>query len=191
MLNLIPRPIVAIVLVGALTGASLHGSPAPAHGGPAAITPAELEQAQRAWCDALIAISTTHRSGGDAHALAAQVIDDAYNYDFAPVLFKPTLAHGAQSFRTTREGALSYFVGGNPAYPDDSGFALKPWASATFTNAATYVEGNLGITMGHVTFTDTAGATTTVEKTFVFRRGDDGRLRIALHKSTLPYQPQS
>ena len=38
-------------------------------------------------------------------------------------------------------------------------------------------------------FTDETGAETTVEKTWVFRQGPDGRLRIVLHKSSLPYAP--
>lgn len=160
-----------------------------AHGGPAPITPEKLTAAKQAWCDALLLISKTHREGGDANAVAAQVIDSAYNYAAAPVLFKPTLTFGEQTFRTTREGALAYFVGGNAAFPADTGFALKPWASASFNIAATYIEGPIGITMGHVTLTDTSGAQTTVEKTFVFRSGDDGSLRIALHKSALPFSP--
>ncbi len=153
------------------------------------LTVARLQAAQRAWCDALLAISRTHRAGGDARALAASIIDRAYNYGHAPVLFKPTLAHGENTFRTTRDGALSYFVGGDASRPEDAGFALKPWVKARFRNAATFIEGRLGITMGHVTFTDETGAETTVEKTWVFRQGPDGRLRIVLHKSSLPYAP--
>lgn len=158
-------------------------------GGPAPISVESLTVAKQAWCDALLSISKTHREGGDAKAVAERVIDGAYNYALAPVLFKPTLTFGDQTFRTTREGALAYFVGGNPAFPDDKGFALNPWSGASFEIAATYIEGSLGITMGHVTLTNTDGAQTTVEKTFVFRRGDDGSLRIVLHKSALPFSP--
>ncbi len=159
-------------------------------GGPAPITAPELTVAHQAWCDALLKISKTHRDGGNARAVAEQVIDGAYNYAAAPVLFKPTLTHGEQTFRMTRAGALAYFVGGDKNFPDDSGFALKPWTAASFKIAGTYIEGPLGITMGHVTLTDDKGAKTTVEKTFVFRRGDDGKLRIVLHKSALPYSPK-
>jgi hypothetical protein len=178
--------VLASVIAGFST--SLRADTA-AHGGPPAITVAQLEGAQQAWCDALIANSTTHREGGDARALAAKVIDAAYNYEMAPVLFKPTLTYGKQTFRTTRSGALAYFVGGDPAYPDDKGFALKPWAKARFVNAATYIEDDIGITMGHVIITDTSGKETKVEKTWVFRRDDDGKLRIVLHKSAIPYSP--
>ena len=40
-----------------------------------------------------------------------------YGYQFGPVLFKPTLTAAPQTFRTTRDGALAYFVGGDPNYP--------------------------------------------------------------------------
>ncbi len=179
-----------IAIGGLLLGlAAAPRALAVAHGGPPALTAAQLEAAQQAWCEALVSISKTHREGGDAKTLAAKIIDSAYNYANGPVLFKPTLTHGEQTFRTTREGALAYFVGGNPAFPNDKGFALKPWAKARFVNAATYIEGPLGTTMGHVILTDTSGKETKVEKTWIFRRGDDGKLRIVLHKSAIPYSP--
>jgi hypothetical protein len=185
------RSLRLLALLSALAVAGLAPAHATAHGGPAPLTVAQLETAQQGWCDALLAISKTHREGGDARALAEQIIDAAYNYEAAPVLFKPTLTHGEQTFRTTRQGALAYFVGGDAEYPDDKGFALLPWTSARYVNAATYIEGNLGITMGHVILTDASGKETKVEKTWVFRRGDDGKLRIALHKSAIPYAPPS
>jgi hypothetical protein len=164
---------------------------ASANGGPAPITVEQLTAAKQAWCNGLLLIAKTHRDGGDARKVAEQVLDSAYNYAAAPVLFKPTLAYGEHTFRTTRESALAYFVGGNPKFPEDTGFALKPWTNATFKIAATYIEGPIGITMGHVTLTDASGKQTTVEKTFVFRRGDDGKLRIALHKSAIPFAPKA
>ena len=95
----------------------------------APITVAEVEAAQTAWCGALVAIATEADTKGLAAAkvLAGQVIDSAYAYNMGPVLFKPTLTVAPQTFRTTRAGALSYFVGGDSAYPADGGFALKHW----------------------------------------------------------------
>lgn len=156
---------------------------------PDLVTVEQLHAAQQAWCEGLLSISRAHREGGDYRAVAERVIDGAYNYAVAPVLFKPTLAHGAHTFRTTRAGALSYFVGGDADYPEDTGFALKGWTAATVRIAATYIEGPLGIAMGHITFTDASGREVAVEKTFVFRRGDDGVLRIVVHNSSLSYAP--
>ena len=91
----------------------------------APITEAEVNAAQQAWCDGLVKISQTAKEGGDAKAVAAQVIDDLYDYKEGMVFFKPTLAYGKNTFRPTREGALAYFVGGNKDFPEDTGFALK------------------------------------------------------------------
>ncbi|MCH8474049.1 MAG: hypothetical protein LAT55_02355 [Opitutales bacterium] len=160
-------------------------------GGPAPITQACLKAAYEGWIEGLLKISAAHREGSDAVTVAGEVIDQGYNYGAGPVLFKPTLASGEDSFRTTREGALSYFVGGNEDFPHDSGFALKDWKDVEVSKKTYYIEGNVGLTMGHFTFIDGAGEHVKVEKTFGFRRDDSGDLRIVLHKSTLPYDPGS
>lgn len=145
--------------------------------------------AQKAWGGALVAISTTYEMKGKeaAKALSAKVIDEAYGYQFGPVLFKPTLTVVPQTFRTTRAGALAYFVGGDPAFPMDKGFALKGWRKVDIKNAAIFISGNTATTMGNVSFTDKDSKITTVEKTWQFLKDDNGKLRIILHHSSLPY----
>jgi hypothetical protein len=154
-----------------------------------AITESEVLTAQRAWGDALVAISTTFETEGieAAKALAEKVIDEAYGYQFGAVLFKPTLTVAPQTFRTTRAGALSYFVGGDPAFPSDTGFALKGWRKVEIKNAAIVISGNTASTMGNVMITDKDGKVTTVDKTWQFLKDDSGKLRIILHHSSLPY----
>jgi len=49
---------------------------------------------------------------------------------------QPTLTVNPQTFRTTRSGAVAYFAGGDPAYPKDTGFALKDWVKCEATDAA-------------------------------------------------------
>ena len=156
----------------------------------APITRAEVEAAQQAWGNALVAISTEYERNGQAAAkrLAEQVIDSAYGYDMGPVLFKPTLAAAPQTFRTERDGALAYFVGGNANYANDKGFALMGWRDVDFTNAGILTNGNTATSLGNVTFTDSKGNKTTVDKTFGYVRGADGKLRIVLHHSSLPYK---
>ncbi|MCH8497929.1 MAG: phosphoribosyl-AMP cyclohydrolase [Marinobacter sp.] len=153
------------------------------------ITEAEVQQAQQAWGKALIAISAAYSQGGHAQAeqKARQVLDAAYGYGQGAVLFKPTLASGEQTFRTSYEGALAYFVGGNPTYAGDSGFALKGWQGYEFRNAGVYINGDLALTMGHVMLTDAQGQVTTVDKTWGFKKDDAGSLRIVLHHSSLPF----
>lgn len=153
------------------------------------ITEAEVLAAQKAWGEALVAISTTYEQKGLAAAktLAGNVIDQAYGYQYGPVLFKPTLTEVPQTFRTTREGALAYFVGDNPAFPKDKGFALNGWRSVEIRNAAIFMSGNIATTMGNVLITDKNGKVTTVDKTWKFFKDEQGKLRIVVHHSSLPY----
>lgn len=152
------------------------------------VTEAEVLAAQRAWGEALVKISTDYETGGyaKAKATAEAVLDAAYGYNFGPVLFKPTLTTAPQTFRTTKDGALSYFVGGNPAYPDDKGFALKGWRSVEIQNVAIQLRGDTAMSMGNVLLTDKDGKVTKVDKTWGYARDDKGALRIVLHHSSLP-----
>lgn len=153
------------------------------------VTESEVVAAQKAWGDALVAISTTYEQKGlaAAKALAENIIDEAYGYQMGTVLFKPTLTIAPQTFRTTREGALAYFVGGNPAFPKDNGFALKGWRKVEIQNAGIFITGNAATTMGNVLITDKNGKVTTVDKTWKFIKDNNGKLRIVLHHSSLPY----
>jgi hypothetical protein len=159
----------------------------------APITEAEVNAAQQAWCDGLVKISKMHRDGGDYKATANKLIDDLYDYQDGKVFFKPTLAFGKNTFRNTKEGALSYFVGGNKNFPEDSGFALKDWKKVTYDNNAAengiQIHGDIALTMGNVYLTNGKGEQTMVDKTFVFRRCKDGKLRLCAHKSALPFDP--
>ncbi len=155
------------------------------------ITDADLEAARIAWGDGLVAIATAYDTDGidAARTVAEQIIDAAYGYDLGPVLFKPTMASGEQTFRPTRDGALSYFVAHDPTYPLDGGFALKGWRSVRSETSASFIDGDVAIWMGWVIMTDKDGGVTTVDKSFGYRRDADGTLRIVLHHSSLPYQP--
>jgi len=153
------------------------------------IAEADVIAAQTAWGEALVKIARAHDEQGvdAARQIAADVLDSAYAYQFGPVLFKPTLTVAPQTFRTTREGALAYFVGGNPDFPTDTGFALKGWRDFAIENAAIHIEGNTALSMGNVMLTDSDGNVTTVDKTWGYARDADGALRIVLHHSSLPF----
>ncbi len=154
-----------------------------------AVTEAEVTGTQRAWCDALVSISRTGETQGQAaaKALAERVIDAAYGYQMGAVLFKPTLTVAPQTFRTTRAGALAYFVGGDAAFPKDTGFALKGWTKCDIANSAIFIAGDSATTMGNVSITGKDGKITTVDKTWKFVKDDAGKLRIVVHHSSLPY----
>jgi hypothetical protein len=158
------------------------------------VTYDEVNAAQQAWCDALVKIGQLKEEGGDYRAFAEQVLSEAYNYDYGKVFFKPTLAFGEQTFRNDKKGALAYFVGGDPDYPNDKGFALAPWVKARYDNAGAQNEGiqiygSVAITMGNVWVTGKDGKEVMVDKTWVFKKGKDGKLRIIVHKSSLPFSP--
>jgi len=153
------------------------------------ITEPEVLAAQKAWGEALVSISLAYESGGIAKAkpLASEVIDKAYGYNLGPVLFKPTLTQAPHTFRLTKESALAYFVGDDPNYPDDDGFALKGWRSVAVRNVGVQINGAVANTMGNVSLTDKDGKVTTVDKTWTFKKDDKGVVRIILHHSSLPY----
>ena len=159
----------------------------------APISEQQVNAAQQAWCDGLVRVAQVHARGGDARAEASKMIDDLYDYADGTVFFKPTLAFGPRTFRPTREGALAYFVGGDAAFPEDTGFALKGWTAARYENNAAQngiqIHGDVAITMGNVYITGPDGKEVMVDKTFVFRRCADGNLRLCVHKSALPFSP--
>lgn len=155
------------------------------------ITKEELSNARKNWGDALIAISVANDQKGlpTATQVAKRVIDGEYGYNLGPVLFKPTLTSGDHTFRTTRDGALAYFVGQNPKFPNDNGFALKGWRKADIETAAEFIDGDVAMWMGIVTLTDKNGNKVKVDKSWGYKKGPDGKLRIVLHHSSLPYLP--
>ena len=153
------------------------------------ITEKLVLDAQQAWGAALVKIAKTHADGGDYKKVASDIIDAAYNYQNGAVLFKPTLTTGEQTFRMDKEGALAYFVGGNPKYKNDNGFALKGWSRYEIKNKGIILDGDVAITMGNVHLYDKNGAETIVDKTWGFKMDENGKLRIVLHHSSLPYKP--
>ena len=154
------------------------------------ITEKEVIAAQNAWCASLVNISATYEKEGAlaAKALAEKVIDSAYGYQMGAVLFKPTLTENPQTFRTTRAGALAYFVGGDADYPKDKGFALKGWRKCEIENAGIFITGDSASTLVKVSVTAKDGKVTTVDKTWGFVKDSAGALRIVVHHSSLEYK---
>ena len=102
----------------------------------------DLADARQSWGDGLIKISQIFESSGidEAKSFASSLTDNLYGFDFGPILFKPTLSGGAQTFRKDKEGTLSYFVGQNPKYPKDTGFGLKYWRDVRFDTNKSFSE---------------------------------------------------
>ena len=184
-------------LVVALSSASLlMGTQAIAGAPPAqvfelSISEKDVVAAGQTWCAALVDISETFHSKGAAaaKAKAKAVIDSAYGFQEGPIAFKPTLASGELTFRNTRQGALDYFVGPDPAFPAGTGFATyKRWTDCTVQEDVIQLFGPVANSMGKVSITDEQGTVTTVDKTWTFWQPKAGVMRIVLHHSSIPFE---
>merc|ERR1719329_1332624 len=127
--------------------------------------------------------------------MAAEAAGKLYGYGHGNVLFKPTKATD-HPFRPTGEEAMSYFVGAEAMQNDDfkgedAGFAInggRGWKSVVFRNHQVELMGDSAVAMGDYIFTDaTSGDEVRVEYTFGYKRNDDGKVRIYLHHSSVPY----
>ena len=148
-----------------------------------------ITDAQAAWGNGIVKIGQVFTDKGDYKAAAEEHIHEFYNYQEGSVLFKPTLTSEKQ-FRLDFEGALSYFVGGNENYPEDHGFALKPWSNVRWENIGTKITDGMAISMGNYFFTPVAGGDDVkVEYSFAYVLDSHGQLKIVLHDSHLPYNP--
>ena len=158
-----------------------------------AITERDVLAAQAAWAGAIKSISKVHKAGGDFVAAAGDAAGELYGYGHSNVLFKPTKA-AEFPFRPTGEEAMSYFVGGDQfkdGYKEDAGFAInggKGWADVEFTNHQIDLNGDTAIAMGSYVFTcATTGDKVKVEYTFGYKINEDGKMRIFVHHSSVPY----
>jgi len=126
--------------------------------------------------------------------VAANAAGELYGYGHGNVLFKPTKASDVQ-FRPEAEQAMSYFVGADAiegGISEDHGFAInggKGWSDVIFNNHQIDLNGNVAIAMGNYCFTSASdGSISKVEYTFGYKKCQDGKVRICLHHSSVPYQ---
>ena len=154
------------------------------------VTVAEVEKAQQAWGEGIVAISAAHGSGEDYVGRATTHVESLYAYGMSPVLFKPTMA-AVQQFRPTFDEALSYFTASNGACPEDTGFAIQGWTNVRFDNQNMILNESSAIAMGNYFFTSPEGNEVKVEFPFGYLLDSTGALRIHLHHSSLPASSNS
>ncbi|MCP4179114.1 MAG: hypothetical protein GY756_15245 [bacterium] len=152
----------------------------------AGITKSEVIKAQDEWASGIVAIGKAFTKDKNYTEVASNLIDNLYNYQAGEVLFNPTKTSKI-TFRKTKVGALSYFVGHNKNYPEDKGFALQPWTKVKFDNAGIYIHGNVAMAMGEYFFTPKVGEPVKVDYTFGYIKNKLGKVKIVLHHSSLPY----
>ena len=157
------------------------------------VTEHEVIQAQNFWADSIVDISNSFLTGGDYVSLAGERAGELYGYEHSNVLFKPTKAV-EQQFRPTANDAMSYFVGHDAVisgFREDQGFAInakKGFSRVIFNNHQIDCHGEVAHAMGTYEFTcATTGEISEVEYTFGYKRNMDGKVRICLHHSSIPY----
>lgn len=149
------------------------------------VTLGDVEDAQQAWGEGIVAIATAHSTGGDYVEVARNHVETLYAYGLTAVLFKPTLA-AIEQFRPTFDQALSYFVASNNECSEDKGFAIKGWTHVRFENSDVILEESTALAMGNYFFTAPDGDEVKVEYTFGYMVDSAGNLRIQLHHSSMP-----
>ena len=149
------------------------------------VTVEDVEDAQHAWGEGIVAIAAAHTSGGDYVEIAREHVETLYAYGLTAVLFKPTLAV-IEQFRPTFDSALSYFVASNNVCPEDKGFAIKGWTNVRFENTEIIVQETTALAMGNYYFTSPDVDEVKVEYTFGYIVDSTGNLRIQLHHSSMP-----
>merc|ERR1719393_13385 len=174
----------------------LHHSSVPySPAGPAPVTEAEGLEAQKLWAESIASISKVYAEKGDYVAAAGEAAGKLYGYGKTDVLFKPTKST-KNPYRPTPESAMSYFVGAEAMNDDkykgeDAGFAInggRGWSNVVFNNHKIDLNGKVAHAMGDYIFTDaTSGDKVRVEYTFCYKRCEDGKVRICLHHSSVPY----
>jgi len=150
------------------------------------ITIEDILDFQKKWGDSIIKISDSYKKNNDYLKDTNNLIDSLYAYDNEEVLFKPTLASHKQ-FRLSRDGALSYFIGGNDQFLEDQGFAIKGWTKIRWENAGYKLYNDIAFCMGNYFFSIDNSEPLKVEFTIVLKKIDD-KLKIILHDSHLPFQ---
>lgn len=140
-------------------------------------------KAQQSWRDYVLSFGSLK---GDREALekqAREFYQTLYKND--ELSFKPTRA-AKIPFRNDEAGFKSYFIAGNSAYPEDSGFVLNGFRDIRFKNSAVIIKDHFAVASGVYTFHLNDGGTWPVEYTFVYEEDEDG-LKIVAHHSSAPF----
>ena len=153
------------------------------------ITQEDISKVRDSWGAGIIAISNAYDEKGidSATIIANQILDSLYGFELGSILFKPTLSGGKQTFRSDKEGTLSYYLGNNAKYPSDTGFAIKSWSKFESETSSFYSDESTAMWMGWVTLTNKKGEIIKVDKSWGYKKLTNGSIKIISHHSSLPY----
>ena len=151
------------------------------------ISKEEIYFYQEKWANGIVSIGKLKDDYDQCKKKTLKFISNLYGFENGIVQFKPTKASDSQ-FRNNIESALSYFIGGNDSFIEDTGFATNPWSRVEFKNDSINIIENIATAMGNYFFTDIKGNIIKVEYSFVYKKIGDS-IKIILHHSSLPYNP--
>ena len=154
----------------------------------------EVEAAQEAWCDALVAISRAHAKGGldQSKPLAGQVIDGPMAINMVQSLSsqlglsvkQPSVKPVREQFHISSEITQPLTILAPLGTP---GPKRSPWVICRPEIAVIQIFGNTANAMGWVHIEAADGKRSKVDKTFGYVRDDDGTLRIVVCHSLSPF----
>ena len=146
----------------------------------------DVLKSQDEWALKIVEIGKVKDDYSISKELTQELLENLYDFKIGNVQFKPTKASFHQ-FRNQISSAMSYFIGGNKSFTEDTGFALAPWIEVKFVNDSIQCHDNIASAMGNYYFIDSSGNKIKVEYTFVYIKRGDGDIKIILHNSSLPY----
>jgi len=153
------------------------------------ITKEQVINAQSEWGAGVVKIGSLKEDRSACEAFTSDFLDALYAFSEGTVLFKPTKC-AIEQFRPEKAQALSYFIAGEGrACNEDTGFAIAPWTKVRFENAGMILGEDRATAMGNYFFTALDGTEAKVEYTFGYKLINN-KLRIDLHHSSFPYNPQ-
>jgi hypothetical protein len=151
------------------------------------ITIEEIKKSQKSWGEGIVSLGKCKDNTNRSVEEVNKFIKSHYGFEQGNVLFKPTKP-SINPFRNTKKSAISYFIGKDPDFPNDSGFALNPWKDVKFDNKGYIIEKDFAIAMGEYYFIDQQDQETKVEYTFGYKKHPNTpNLIIQLHHSSLPF----
>ena len=147
----------------------------------------DIENVQKLWSRMIVRIGALKEDRNVCEAYARERLDDLYAFEKGDVLFKPTKA-SVTPFRLNKLSALSYFIGGNPEFAEDRGFALEPWVKVRFQNVGFILKEKHATAVGNAYFTNANQKEIQAHYTFGYIKCEGSLLKIEAHHSSLPFE---
>ena len=133
------------------------------------ITIEEIKKAQKSWGEGIVRLGKCKDDAEKSIETVNEFIKDHYGFEQGNVLFKPTKP-SIEPFRNSKKSAISYFIGKDPDFPNDSGFALNPWKNVKFDNRGYIMRKRFCNCHGRVLLRDQQNQETKVEYTFGYKK---------------------